>query len=36
MEELRPPRPEGDQGPPHHRGPRPPEGEGQQGPPPGQ
>ncbi|PYJ02874.1 MAG: hypothetical protein DME25_14720 [Verrucomicrobia bacterium] len=36
MDELRPPRPEGDQGPPHRRGPRPPEGEGQQGPPPGQ
>ena len=36
IDELRPPRPEGDQGPPHRRGPRPPEGDGQQGPPPGQ
>ena len=36
MDELRPPRPEGAEGPPHHRGPRPPEGDAQQPPPPGQ
>src|SRR6185369_8879454 len=36
IEELRPPRPDGAEGAPHHRGPRPPQGDAQQPPPPGQ